>query len=128
MICEKCGKQIDDLAMVCPYCGGRVESKAIDLSSSSLIKTKKCYKCGREVAKNSTVCPYCKRNLLYGGSDASGWWVVFGLFVPFWVSLIMTGKMKKTYTRIVAKLRTGVLLQGIIYFLSIIIECIIKTL
>lgn len=53
MFCAKCGKEIDDKAVVCPYCGVATDN----LKPKE--KTMFCSKCGKEIDAEAVVCPYC---------------------------------------------------------------------
>ncbi|MCD7858164.1 MAG: TM2 domain-containing protein [Clostridiales bacterium] len=53
MFCAKCGKEIDDEAVVCPYCGVATDN----LKPKE--KTMFCSKCGKEIDAEAVVCPYC---------------------------------------------------------------------
>ena len=48
MFCKHCGKEIDDRAEICPYCGVSTKKQG-----------KFCAYCGNEVEDNAVICPYC---------------------------------------------------------------------
>ncbi len=47
--CRNCGKQLDDIAEFCPYCGEKVQASTLN----------KCKNCGAEFSAMLDVCPCC---------------------------------------------------------------------
>ena len=66
MYCKKCGKQIDDDAVFCPFCGSKQKNES-NVSETDTGKRKisfdgeiiKCPNCGEVLKSFETVCPSC---------------------------------------------------------------------
>ena len=119
MICKKCGKQIDDLASACPYCGENTGRGVSAKASPNVIKTKTCEKCKAQVAENLAVCPYCENALISDGEDASVAWVFFGAFMSLFASLIVMLCLRKEKPKLVARLGIGMLIRAVVLVLVI---------
>lgn len=62
MYCKYCGKQIEDDAIFCPFCGSKLSEKAADDSKRKVVfdgEIHKCPNCGETLKAFETVCPSC---------------------------------------------------------------------
>ena len=49
MLCKNCGREIDENASFCPYCGHR----------NSTTTTVFCQNCGKPISAQADICPHC---------------------------------------------------------------------
>lgn len=57
MYCIHCGKQIDDKAYVCPYCGIRVSDEVRMPDEEE--KPRYCTHCGQRISPQAYICVHC---------------------------------------------------------------------
>ena len=58
MYCYKCGKEIDDNAEVCVFCGTEMSGVRKSVENNNVGK-KFCSKCGGEVREDAVICIHC---------------------------------------------------------------------
>lgn len=63
--CPKCGKELADIAIMCPECGHKFQK----------IVLKKCKYCNTEMHRDAQYCPNCKKK-----QKGNGLWVGLGIF------------------------------------------------
>ena len=69
MFCKKCGREINEKAMYCPYCGEETVNKYWSLSNhtdvaQSLKKSIVCEKCGAPTPEDSVFCVNCGEKII----------------------------------------------------------------
>lgn len=58
--CPNCGKEYEENAKFCTYCGTKIENEK---ASDSFVKTRFCSNCGSKVNENDNNCSMCGSNL-----------------------------------------------------------------
>lgn len=56
--CANCGAQVENEAVICPYCGSK-QTEGVAQASASQTQTKFCTNCGAEIHAEAVVCPKC---------------------------------------------------------------------
>lgn len=60
MYCTKCGKEIDDKAVICVGCGAQTK---LGINQSQNVHIKLCKECHQQVSRDSVKCPHCGKRL-----------------------------------------------------------------
>ncbi len=85
--CPSCGKEIADIAVMCPGCGYKYQQ----------FPTKKCKHCQTDIPSKATVCPNCRKK--QGGIAK---WFVIGFFVVLVLSIGSGGDKEENSPSFVA--------------------------
>ena len=130
MYCKGCGKQIDDNATTCPYCGtvtgGAPKTGAI------------CKNCGSRVPVGAQICPFCrlstglpKLNTPNGEDDyvrydTGGFgWALLGFLVSPIIALILYLVMKNEFPAKASSIGKGAVTGIIVSVILIIILVVV---
>ena len=89
MYCKKCGKEIDEKAVICVGCGALTK---LGINQSQNAHVKLCKECNQQVSRDAAKCPHCGKRLKTSGCGIVILVIVGFIFLSYIIGLAMPSK------------------------------------